>query len=133
MPYIAKEDRDRLEIDPEGVCDEPQTPGELNFVITDVIDTYLLNRHHLSYQALNEVVGVLECAKLELYRRVAAPYEDKKCVENGDVYNVPATSPGAAVVTMVGDISSDVKTQLRALVAEYWHKMLQQHAMKEVT
>jgi len=31
-------------------------------------------------------VGVLECAKMELYRRVAAPYEDKKKEENGDVY-----------------------------------------------
>jgi hypothetical protein len=36
----------------------------------------------------DEVVGVLECAKLEIYRRIAAPYEDKKIVENGDVYTV---------------------------------------------
>jgi len=33
-------------------------------------------------------VGVLECAKLELYRRIAAPYEDEKIVETGDVYTV---------------------------------------------
>ena len=32
------------------------------------------------------LIGVLECAKLELYRRVAAPYEDDKIDENGDVY-----------------------------------------------
>ena len=31
-------------------------------------------------------MGALECAKLELYRRVAAPYEDVKIMENGDVY-----------------------------------------------
>ena len=31
---------------------------------------------------------MLECAKLELYRRVAAPYEDEKIDQNGDVYDV---------------------------------------------
>ena len=35
---------------------------------------------------LNAIIGALECAKLELYRRVAAPYEDDKIIENGDVY-----------------------------------------------
>lgn len=33
-----------------------------------------------------EIGGAIECAKLEFYRRVAAPYEDKKIAENGDVY-----------------------------------------------
>ena len=40
------------------------------------------------YAHLNEAIGVLECAKLELYRRVAAPYEDEKIAESGDVYTV---------------------------------------------
>jgi len=30
--------------------------------------------------------GVLENVKQEMYRRLAAPYEDKKAEENGDVY-----------------------------------------------
>ncbi len=34
----------------------------------------------------NAVVGALECAKLELYRRMVAPYENGKIAENGDVY-----------------------------------------------
>lgn len=33
-----------------------------------------------------EVKAVLECAKLELYRRVVAPYEQQKLELNGDVY-----------------------------------------------
>ena len=33
-----------------------------------------------------KVIGALECAKLELYRRIAAPYEDTKIQENGEVY-----------------------------------------------
>ena len=35
---------------------------------------------------LNAAIGVLECAKLELYRRVVAMYEDGKIKENGDVF-----------------------------------------------
>lgn len=34
----------------------------------------------------SEIIGALECCKLELYRRIAAPYEDIKIGENGDVY-----------------------------------------------
>jgi hypothetical protein len=40
----------------------------------------------LNYANINAVVGVLECMKLEFYRRAAAPYEDKKIQQNGDVY-----------------------------------------------
>jgi hypothetical protein len=39
----------------------------------------------VSYTNINAVIGVLECVKLELYRRLAASYEDKKVVENGDI------------------------------------------------
>lgn len=31
------------------------------------------------------LVGELECCKLEIYRRLIAPYEDKKIIENSDV------------------------------------------------
>ena len=37
------------------------------------------------YSKINAIIGILECIKLELYRRVAAPYEDVKAAENGDV------------------------------------------------
>lgn len=66
-------------------CTEPDTAGELNYKLAGAIDDYLIQREP-SYRALNEVVGVLECLKLEVYRRLAAPYEDKKCDENGDVF-----------------------------------------------
>ncbi len=83
MPYIPAEDRTMVRTHR---C--PITPGELNYLITNTIIGYLdtLNRH--SYAGYNEVVGVLECVKLEMYRRMVAPYEDKKCVVNGDVYDV---------------------------------------------
>ena len=78
MPYIEPELRDLYR--------PASTAGELNYVITSLVDAYL--KDNVSYRTLNEVIGVLECAKLELYRRIAAPYEDAKCAENGDVYTV---------------------------------------------
>ena len=56
-------------------------------MISSLIDEYL-HEYGKNYTNINEVIGVLECAKLELYRRVAAPYEDEKIEQNGDVYNV---------------------------------------------
>lgn len=81
MPYIKQAARRALDT---GI--EPGTSGELNYRITQLLNTYL-NDVGVSYQRLNDCIGVLECAKLELYRRIAAPYEDRKRNENGDVYS----------------------------------------------
>jgi hypothetical protein len=45
-----------------------------------------VQKRGLSYAAIAEAAGVLETAKLEFYRRLAASYEDEKIAENGDVY-----------------------------------------------
>ena len=83
MPYVSKEARSR--IDAGGL---PQDAGELNYVVTQMIDGYLCRKGGLRYAHINEVIGVLECLKLGLYRRVAAPYEDAKRRESGDVYDI---------------------------------------------
>lgn len=80
MPYIKQKDRARM--DRGGY---PETPGELNYLISKSV-AKVLEKKPTSYTRINALIGVLECAKLELYRRVAAPYEDSKCEENGDVY-----------------------------------------------
>lgn len=124
MPYIKGEERrHQLRGNPYLALD----PGELNFVITteilrnedldqmqriiwDFIDAYLA-KNGRRYTTYNEVIGVLECARLEFMRRKAvnpnvyspiagmlqetkqrfyfmeiAPYEARKIRENGDVY-----------------------------------------------
>ena len=81
MPYIKPSQRAILRGAP------PLTPGELNYMVTALVDTYL-SMFGVGYERLNDCIGALECAKLELYRRIAAPYEDAKCAENGDVYTV---------------------------------------------
>ena len=82
MPYISTEDRNDLD---NGAM--PETAGELNYMISALLDDYLVGKGK-NYANINEVIGMLECAKLELYRRVAAPYEDEKIDQNGDVYDV---------------------------------------------
>lgn len=77
MPYIKPERRTE--------AFEAQNVGELNFLITLLVKDYV-ERKGKNYATLNSVVGVLECAKLELYRRVVAEYEDTAIEKNGDVY-----------------------------------------------
>lgn len=81
MPYIK--DSEIREALTKGEL-TPNNCGELNFYITKLCHIYIKNKG-LRYSTLNEVIGVLECAKLELYRQVAAPYEDIKKNENGAV------------------------------------------------
>jgi hypothetical protein len=82
MPYITQKSRDAFGM---GVGTEKITPGELNYMLTVLCSEYFKTQGG-NYQAINDIVGALEGAKLEFYRRVAAPYEDKKIIENGDVY-----------------------------------------------
>jgi hypothetical protein len=76
------------------MLDKPQynalDPGELNYLITRVVQKYVWSKAACggkpNYRRFNAAIGALECAKLELYRRAVAPYEDQKIKENGDVY-----------------------------------------------
>ena len=86
MPYIKQNKRKEFDVvGKSGHHPVMDVAGELNYEITLKCKKYL-ETHGKSYKTLNEIVGVLECAKLELYRRIAAPYEDEKIKENGDVY-----------------------------------------------
>ena len=110
MPYISENDRNTIEYSSEftGVYGlakiiekmerlrshfpGPQSvgyhPGTLNYIITRLCDFWCRdNSGEANYERYNSVIGVLECVKQELYRRQVAPYEDKKCEQNGDVYD----------------------------------------------
>ncbi len=80
MPYISHNRKDEI----YGGA-KPESSGELNYLLTTVIQAYLYDQGK-SYRTMNEIVGALESCKLEFYARVARPYEDKKISENGDVY-----------------------------------------------
>lgn len=95
MPYIISEKREVLNpaIDEmlnalrELECDDAgnSMAGNLNYVFTRLLDrAYTAPR----YDDINEAIGVLECCKLELYRRLAVPYEENKRFYNGDAYTI---------------------------------------------
>lgn len=81
MPYIKQNTRETLNSDTV----VPANAGELNYKITTKIFQYF-EANGGTYQQVNDILGALEGAKLEFYRRVVAPYEDFKMKENGDVY-----------------------------------------------
>jgi len=91
MPYINSKDRLKYEHHlmsiKAGLTNHEEIPvGELNYIISAMVAD-LLENFGLNYSNGNKLMGVLECAKLELYRRVLAPYENQKVIDNGDVYN----------------------------------------------
>jgi hypothetical protein len=87
MPYILMEDRPKYEealttlINTLKAQPLDHIDGELNYIITRI----LKEAYPLRYFNINRAIGVLEACKLEYYRRVAAPYEDTKITQNGDV------------------------------------------------
>lgn len=91
MPYIKQELRLHLDKDIENLANSlkrnafnsAQEAGMLNYTITCLLSPWL--EGGVSYGNVNMLVGVLECVKQELYRRAAAPYEDMKMKDNGDV------------------------------------------------
>ena len=89
MPYISKNDRLRFDVTlaclSDEVLDSGLSNGDLNYLITQLGRLYIL-KHGTSYNTLSDVIKAMECAKLEFYRRVVAPYEDQKIQQNGDVY-----------------------------------------------
>lgn len=88
MPYIKKDRREDIHIQLDALLDviDSTSAGELNYTITRIMIDHLSFEKKLGYEKVNTLIGVLECAKLELYRRLAVPYENKKCETNGDVY-----------------------------------------------
>ena len=89
MPYIKQNRREGidLELGADRLDWSPSDAGDLNFVVSTFIQNRLKDKG-LRYAIVNEMIGALECCKLELYRLVAAPYEDEKLEENGRVYGL---------------------------------------------
>ena len=88
MPYIPQEHRDKIDAHIDSLVDMTIplfTKGMANYVISKLMDKFFFDGY-IQYERINDAIGVLECCKLEVYRRLAAPYEDKKKNINGDVF-----------------------------------------------
>lgn len=86
MPYIKKEDRIKFDELLDKLGSLIENSGEFNYCVTSLMQSYIQS-HDLKYQYLNDLMGALEGAKLEMYRRIASEYEDEKITSNGDVMN----------------------------------------------
>jgi len=84
MPYTKEERRAIFKAEIAALANQTEDDGDVNYCLTAFCHT-VLKKRGVRYVSINAIIGVLMCAMLELYRRVAAPYEDKKIAENGDV------------------------------------------------
>lgn len=87
MPYIKQDDRKKYRKDLDRLIktlsEQPSevVDGHLNYCITEILHRIYPD----GYLHINKAIGVLECCKIEYYRRRATPYEDTKIEQNGDV------------------------------------------------
>ena len=97
MPYIPVEQRGKFDEPADRIGEilnglpENELAGSLNYAMTRIL--WQLCGHGVGkrrYARMNAVIGAVECAKLEMYRRVVALYEDEKIQSAGDV--APRTS-----------------------------------------
>lgn len=92
MPYIVQSKRDQLNPTIIALCDElmkletdarNNMEGNINYVITKLLKTVYASE--LSYRAINDAIGVLECVKQEFYRVIATQYEIQKSYDHGEI------------------------------------------------
>lgn len=87
MPYIKQSMRKEWDKIAEQILEilrkqkEEDKEGCLNYLITKILKEGYKPR----YFNYNRIIGLLECVKLEFYRRKVSNYEDEKIKENGDV------------------------------------------------
>ena len=84
MPYIKEEERKSLDFLVAYFLKFGKIHGRLNYFIFKLTKE-AIKRNGESYGAYKEILGELECAKFEIYRRMVSRYEDIKIEENGDV------------------------------------------------
>lgn len=96
MPYIKQSHRDLYENELSQLANKvlevltkekdgiSLRAGHLNYIVTMLLKKIYPEK--CRYSDYNEQVGVLESAKLELYRRRISKYENEKIDSEGDVY-----------------------------------------------
>lgn len=103
MPYIEKKYREKMDKEVDALAliinvifefekSQAKAEGRDRFQTKDGLMNYAITRilnqlyPEANYHEMNEMIGMLECCKLEAYRKTVAPYEDLK-------ESVPANGP----------------------------------------
>ncbi|MBI4711723.1 MAG: hypothetical protein HY762_00190 [Planctomycetes bacterium] len=88
MPYIDQTSRKNLEPEIKALIKKlksvppEKVDGHINYSICRI----LKELYPPSYFNYNRMMGLITCVGQEVYRRLVAPYEDKKKDESGDVF-----------------------------------------------
>lgn len=87
IPYIKKENRKWIDANLDKLIDwlpeiSDETVGDYTYIVYKLLSKAVYKKKYYKYAL---VLGVLESAKIEFYRRQIAKYENKKIKENGDV------------------------------------------------
>ena len=87
MPYIKQEDRELYDERLDDLCfaleEDGYDPGAVTYVMYKLVARWF--EHNPKYKSIALIRGVLLGTISEFDRRIAAPYEDEKIKENGDV------------------------------------------------
>lgn len=88
MPYIKENKKNEIfnENNNSISINHIECAGDLNFAFSIISKNYFNHPNKKNYQAINDIIGALEGAKLEFTRRMTNSYEDSKIKENGDIY-----------------------------------------------
>jgi hypothetical protein len=90
MPYIKQEDRGQYDATVNSIVhslalqNRDDIGGHINYIISSLASK-LVSTLGERYATYEKIVGSLECAKLELYRKKIAPYEEQAIKKNGDL------------------------------------------------
>jgi len=84
MPYIKKEQRERLEYKVNRLSDSIESKGELTYAIYRLTVDYIAKLGR-NYHDISEGISSLCDAEFELRRKILSPYEDEKERENGTI------------------------------------------------
>lgn len=91
MPYISQDQRDAVDTQINNLvklsrleltCPVNKRLGLVNYIVSRLTMGIL---QPSNYGEMASAIGTLECAKLEMYRRLIGPYEDKAIKKNGDI------------------------------------------------
>ncbi len=90
MPYIKQYDRTPIDLNLDPLINHlryvDNKDGASNYTISRLVSEVIGPTFgNWSYEEIARAIAVFECAKLEFYRRVAVPKEDRAILENGDL------------------------------------------------
>lgn len=82
MPYIKKENRKAMDKVIAAMAEaDVKADGDLNYILYKFCKYFISP----SYNNYKNFCGELRQCATEIERRILAPYEDEKIIENGDV------------------------------------------------